>query len=191
MDLQHHFLPNGNIEGHYDNFATLVWLDIKDGDPKVKCKRCGHLYMSREGGGTSNMIRHMRVCGTEMEEVLSYPPLDQGQFREKISSAIIKHCLSFSFVELEGIRDLHQFLNPHIKTISRNTAKSNILKIYKREKENLKCYFERASPKREAQYLLPGFPGILAWARYGSPRRWREVWTLQDSRLSESVRSEF
>ncbi|KAF1862510.1 hypothetical protein Lal_00014479 [Lupinus albus] len=30
---------------------------------------------------------------------------------------------------------------------------------------------ERSSPKQEAQYLLRGFLGILAWARYGSPGR--------------------
>ncbi|KAF1884343.1 hypothetical protein Lal_00033516 [Lupinus albus] len=38
---------------------------------------------------------------------------------------------------------------------------------------------ERASPKREAQYLLPGFPRILAWAR-------ERGWTLKDPRLSEN-----
>ncbi|KAF1859179.1 hypothetical protein Lal_00001010 [Lupinus albus] len=33
---------------------------------------------------------------------------------------------------------------------------------------------ERASTKREAQYLLPGFPRILTLARCGSPGRGRE-----------------
>ncbi|KAF1881813.1 hypothetical protein Lal_00042522 [Lupinus albus] len=58
---------------------------------------------------------------------------------------------------------------------------------------------ERASPKREAQYMLQRFPRILAWARCGSLEREKarlsETWlawaresvlTLKDPRLSEN-----
>ncbi|CAL0305050.1 unnamed protein product [Lupinus luteus] len=48
---------------YFDKFTD------KDGDPKVMCKKCGRLYMSKEGGGTSNMIRHIRICGNELEEI--------------------------------------------------------------------------------------------------------------------------
>lgn len=33
---------------------------------------------------------------------------------------------------------MHKFLNPTVQTLSRNTAKSDVLKLYNREKEKLK-----------------------------------------------------
>lgn len=56
--------------------------------------------------------------------------------------AIARHNYPFSFVEHQGIRDLHKFLNPTVQTLSRNTAKSDKLKLYNREKEKLKKELE-------------------------------------------------
>ena len=56
--------------------------------------------------------------------------------------AIIRHNYSFSFVEHKINREIHILLNPDVKPICRNTTKSDILKIYKRERENLKCALE-------------------------------------------------
>ncbi|KAA8546764.1 hypothetical protein F0562_003193 [Nyssa sinensis] len=44
--------------------------------------------------------------------------------------------------EHEGNRDLHSFLNPTVKPITRNTAKSDVLKLYKREKDKLQHVIE-------------------------------------------------
>ncbi|KAK9983920.1 hypothetical protein SO802_033445 [Lithocarpus litseifolius] len=52
--------------------------------------------------------------------------------------AIIRHNYSFSFTEHEVNREINIFLNPDVKPTCRNTAKSDVLKIYKRERENLK-----------------------------------------------------
>ncbi|KAA8525070.1 hypothetical protein F0562_007066 [Nyssa sinensis] len=68
--------------------------------------------------------------------------VDQDIYREKISTAIIRHNYLFMFVEHEGIRDLHNFLNPIVKPITRNTTKSDVLKLYKREKDKLKHVIE-------------------------------------------------
>ena len=55
-----------------------------------------------------------------------------------MSIAIIKHNYSFSFVEHEGIVDVHNFLHPGVKLITRNTAKSDVVNLYKLEKVKLK-----------------------------------------------------
>ena len=68
-------------------------------------------------------------------------------YREKITMAIIRHNYSFSFAEHEVNRKLHIFLNPDVKPICRNTAKSDVLKIYKRERENLKRALESVPGK--------------------------------------------
>lgn len=52
--------------------------------------------------------------------------------------SILKHNYPFSFVEHQGNKDIHLYLNPTVRTISRNTVKSDILKMYDREKEYLK-----------------------------------------------------
>ena len=60
---------------------------------------------------------------------------------------IIRHNYSFSFAEHEVNRELHIFLNPDVKPICRNTAKSDVLKIYKRERKSQMCF--RVSPRKD------------------------------------------
>ena len=52
--------------------------------------------------------------------------------------AIIMHNYPFSYAEHENNRLIHVYLNPEVKPISRNTAKQDVIKIYKRKKESLK-----------------------------------------------------
>ncbi|XP_050919405.1 zinc finger BED domain-containing protein DAYSLEEPER [Lathyrus oleraceus] len=109
------------------------------GLPKAKCKNCDKIYVARDGGGTLNLIKHsLKYDGRGNGS--SYPPLDQEKYREKISEVIVKHNYPFTFVEHEGIVDLLYFLHPDVKSISRNTAKSDVLKVYRKEKEKLKSY---------------------------------------------------
>lgn len=55
-----------------------------------------------------------------------------------LAVAIVKHDLPFNYVEYEGIRDLHKYLNPDVKHITRNTAKADVLKLHKKHKEILR-----------------------------------------------------
>ncbi|KAJ0603044.1 putative transcription factor C2H2 family [Helianthus annuus] len=68
----------------------------------------------------------------------SLPALDQAMYMEKLAYSIIKHNYPFSYVEHEGTRDLHKFLHRDVTPITRNTAKADVLRIYDREKTNLK-----------------------------------------------------
>ncbi|XP_057533199.1 zinc finger BED domain-containing protein DAYSLEEPER-like [Amaranthus tricolor] len=66
------------------------------------------------------------------------PVFDVADFRKLLALAIVRHDLRFQFVEYEGIRRLFSYLNPTTKTILHNTSKSDVVKMYEREKENLK-----------------------------------------------------
>ena len=59
------------------------------------------------------------------------------KLRHLLSYAIIRHDLPFQFVEYEGIRQILSYLCPEVKHITRNTAKADILKLYKRELKSL------------------------------------------------------
>lgn len=104
----------------------------------AKCINCGKSYIVKDDSDTTNLNKHLlkRV----ERDVLFYPPLNQEKYREKIVQIIVENNYHFSFVEHEGIEDLHCFLHYEVKGISKNTAKSDVLKLYRKEKKNLKCH---------------------------------------------------
>ena len=55
-----------------------------------------------------------------------------------LAKAIIKHNLPFNFVEYEGIRKVFSYLNSDIKHISKNISRADILKLYKKKKDDVK-----------------------------------------------------
>ena len=88
---------------------------------------------------TSGMsLRTSRGCPNSKEQAGQYLMVNHDVYQEHIALAIARHNYPFSFVEHQGIRDMHKFLNPTIQTLSRNTIKSDLLKLYNREKEKLK-----------------------------------------------------
>nr|GEY37352.1 zinc finger BED domain-containing protein RICESLEEPER 2-like [Tanacetum cinerariifolium] len=95
-----------------------------------------------EGETHSDRQESCNNCG----KVFSAKP-DQDMYREKMAIAIIQHNYSFSYVEHDATRQLHKFLHRDTNPISRNTAKLDVLAIYKREKANLKLKLEKVSSK--------------------------------------------
>ncbi|KAL4610459.1 hypothetical protein ACB092_08G051600 [Castanea dentata] len=95
-------------------------------------------FFSIDASCNTTLLHHRAKCHEIDNQIVSHQPLDQATYREMVALAIIKHNYPFSFAEHENNMLLHCYLNPNVKTISRNTAKSDMIKIYKREKENLK-----------------------------------------------------
>ena len=93
------------------------------------------------------MNRHMRTCSKTPGSTPRSAPrkLDMEVFREMIAVAIIQHNLPYSFVEYEKIREAFTYANPSIEFWSRNTAASDIYKIYVKEKRKLKEVLARIS----------------------------------------------
>ncbi|XP_039169031.1 uncharacterized protein LOC104444289 [Eucalyptus grandis] len=108
-----------------------------DGISKAKCKWCEVTYMASHG--TKNLLRHLDTCpNREVNVDGSVVQFDQGVFRDMLARAIIKHNYTYSFVDHEATRELFSYLNPNVKHISRNTAKSDVVKVYEKEKRILK-----------------------------------------------------
>ena len=95
-------------------------------------------YISTGASCNTTLLCHKAKCHEIDNQIVSHQPLDQATYQELVALAIIRHNYPFSFVEYENNRLLHCYLNPNVKIISRNTAKLDEIKIYRRDKENLK-----------------------------------------------------
>lgn len=56
----------------------------------------------------------------------------------------MKHNYHFQIVEHDGTRVIHSYLNFEVKPYTRNTAKVDYLKIYKKHKDKLNFEIENA-----------------------------------------------
>lgn len=68
---------------------------------------------------------------------------DQERSRMDFAKMIIKHNYSFSMSEHEYFEIFLNGLQPMFKLVSRNTVRSDIIEVHKKEKENMCKYFER------------------------------------------------
>lgn len=110
-----------------------------DNKLRVKCKECGRVYLVDSTAGSTNLLRHHAKHKNISRQGML---LDHGEYRQVVAKAIIRYNLPFSYVKYEGIREVHSFLNPVVQTISRNTAKADVLKLYLDKKEMLKNELE-------------------------------------------------
>ncbi|XP_027768504.1 zinc finger BED domain-containing protein DAYSLEEPER-like [Solanum pennellii] len=85
----------------------------------LKFHDLGHMFINQEGKLQSRKV-------------------DQQIQREMLSEAIIKHNLSYSFVEYDGIRNWINYISPDVVMPCRNTEVADIRKMHIREKEKLK-----------------------------------------------------
>lgn len=84
---------------------------------------------------TSNLKLHRAKRHSHVSKSGRYSVVNHELFRELIAKAIVRHNIPFAFVEYEGIREIFILLNPTVKTISRNTSKAVVLKLYQKQKE--------------------------------------------------------
>ncbi|KAL2902030.1 putative AC transposase [Bienertia sinuspersici] len=148
--------------------SSSVWTNYdfldepdKDGNLVCKCKRCGITYNANSKNGTGNLIRHVKNCkmrtfrdvgqmllskSTSSLE-LRMPKFDADEFRELLAAAIVRHDLPFQFVEYDGIKKCFSYLHPDFKSVTRNTIKADILKMYKRDKEKMRVELGEVSGK--------------------------------------------
>ncbi|KAL2941421.1 putative AC transposase [Bienertia sinuspersici] len=149
-----------------------VWAEFEFLEPDTngvlccKCKRCGQSYNAGSNIGTGNLRRHLDRCKKRKFRDVGQMILDCGSggsglltsrslnfdptmFRELLATAIVRHELPFQFAEYEGVRKCFTHSQHDVKVVSRNTIKSDILQLYRKEKlkvkESLKC-----APSRNA-----------------------------------------
>lgn len=141
--------PSASVSMMKRKLSSHVWdyFDIFSGPDKkqrCKCKKCGTMYACPSNYGTGNLIKHLKKCNNRVTRdigqllitrgqgsvSLSNNKFDQETYRELYTAAITMHSQPFQFVEFEGFRALHHYLNNNVQTISRNTCKSDVLKLY-------------------------------------------------------------
>ena len=108
---------------------------------KTICQWCEKDYVADSHNGTTSLHHHLLKCpkqNDEKERNVSQRNISQEEFCEMLAKAIVKHNLPFTFVEYEGSRKLFTYLNPEVKHISRNTSKADVLKIYNKEKDEIR-----------------------------------------------------
>ena len=131
------------------NFFVKLGLG-KDDKEKCKCKACGKEYTCASKSGTSHLARHIPRCHMvpqfqdvggmliDYEGKLRKRKFDSNMNREILYELIISHDLPFSIVEWRVFRKYQKFLNEDCRSISRKTAKCDVMNKFKIEKENLK-----------------------------------------------------
>ncbi|KAL4603777.1 hypothetical protein ACB092_10G148000 [Castanea dentata] len=118
--------------------TSYVWsffelLPAKDEEkPTCKCKKCGKEYIAAVAYGIEHLKSHLDVCPRKDTRDVGQLILGQNKM---------------SFVEYVGIWAIFSYLCVDVPNISRNTAKNDLVKMYKREKEKMK-YVLTSTPGR-------------------------------------------
>nr|GLL22091.1 zinc finger BED domain-containing protein RICESLEEPER 2-like [Ipomoea trifida] len=129
---------------------------------KAKCKYCEVLINSDSKYGTGNLKRHtincvrkntrdigqMLIGGENGSMLMRSSKFSEEKFRELLISAIVMHNMPLSFVEYDGFRTVFSYLKDDVPTISRNTAKADMVKLHQREKNKIK-FMLGETPGRE------------------------------------------
>ncbi|KAL6517377.1 hypothetical protein OROMI_033078 [Orobanche minor] len=111
--------------------------------PRAFCSHCKvKSYIADSHYGTKNLLEHLKKCSAykEFQSKCSEEkkPFNQMVYRDLVARAIIRHGYSFSWVEHEGNREIHAYLNNQTRTICRNTAKADCLKLHENLRGQLK-----------------------------------------------------
>ncbi|XP_065625311.1 zinc finger BED domain-containing protein RICESLEEPER 2-like [Quercus suber] len=124
-----------------------------EGKVKAQCHHCGKLYLGDSSQGTTHLRNHLARCPRmkfkdirqqvlikQQNKVdgttsLNNYQFDQARVRNKLARMVILHEYPLSMVDHIGFREFVTDLQPMFKLVTRNTLKSDILKIYDNERE--------------------------------------------------------
>ena len=134
-----------------------VWVHFTrkkvEGKIKAQCHHCGKLYLGDPSQGTTHLRNHLARCPQmkfkdirqqvlikQQNKVdgtvsLNNYQFDQARVRNKLARMVILHEYPLSMVDHIGFREFVTDLQPMFKLVTRNTLKSDILKIYDNERE--------------------------------------------------------
>lgn len=134
---------------------------VINGEQKAKCLHCNQLFSGNSKNGTSHLKDHLVLrCTKKHMKVdvrqkllavnrrqdsstrLENHVFNQEESRKELAHMVVLHEYPLSIVEHVGFRRFVISLNLSFKIISRNTLKSDILKMFVSEKANLKKLFD-------------------------------------------------
>ncbi|XP_019189244.1 PREDICTED: zinc finger BED domain-containing protein RICESLEEPER 2-like [Ipomoea nil] len=180
-----------------DHFDRLVIKNTNGENViKAKCKYCEVLINSDSKYGTGHLKRHTTNCvrkntrdigqmligGENGSMLMRSSKFSEEKFRELLISAIVMHNMPLSFVEYGGFRTVFSYLKDDVPTISRNTAKADMVKLHQREKNKIKFMLDETPGRKldfakknlEFSYMPPPHNGIaLSEKVYGLLADWK------------------
>ncbi|KAL8105488.1 hypothetical protein AgCh_029322 [Apium graveolens] len=149
-----HLQPLEKPDGRRSNCWTVFGIiDGTDVPPTSRRARCTYYkkstYLAKSVNCTSNMNKHIKICKPYIQYLKStgaIPQFSQTRYRELLSKAIIRHGYSFSWVEHEGNREIHTYLNHEegLKIIDHSVEKVRKSVKYVKWSEIRKQSFETA-----------------------------------------------
>ncbi|KAK2987536.1 hypothetical protein RJ640_015713 [Escallonia rubra] len=138
----------------------FVDVTLENGTKKVKCKLCNAILNKTKGGTTTQLLRHrdtycskhgiaainQSVINVElgkMEYEVSKKDFkyNHAKVREAAAQMILVHEYPFNMLEHEFFNRFMRTATPYYESISRATAKSDVMATYEKEKKSLKATF--------------------------------------------------
>ncbi|KAK2641534.1 hypothetical protein Ddye_023297 [Dipteronia dyeriana] len=132
--------PSNASDGFKQNRGTsFFWncmtkVDVK-GIRMANCDFCEKLLNATQG--TSSLRKHVLKCFDDHQEATNSTntSFDQNVGKSKVAKAIIMHELPLRFVEYTGFWEMIEYCQPRFESMSRNTLKSEIFKLYNMERD--------------------------------------------------------
>lgn len=113
-----------------------------------RCLKCGYIFGYNSTNGIGNMLKHHKRClhtGDIKQLILTSNQgsmsireglFDPRIFWDMIANAVVRHNLPLQFIEYEGVKESFLYANHRATLVTRNTLKSDILALYKYEKNS-------------------------------------------------------
>ena len=127
--------------------------ESKGGKERARYNCCNKIYVTdKRKYGTSHLNHHVMKCDKRKTKDVGQMILDmQGKLKEKkiyqvihrelLSNIIIRHNLPYKFVEYPELRTWINYLCPYAIMVSRNIVKTDIGRMYMKEKIMVKELF--------------------------------------------------
>ncbi|KAM6556413.1 hypothetical protein CsatB_003432 [Cannabis sativa] len=125
-----------------------------DGKIKAFCKYCERKLVGESSSGTRDLNSHIDRCPIRRAQLAANPSataspsvsfnFDPDLARIKLTQKIVKHEYPLSMVEHSGFIEYSSTSCPMFQMVSRNTVRSDIMKMYKTEKEKCRQNFEKS-----------------------------------------------
>ncbi|KAI3783257.1 hypothetical protein L1987_42333 [Smallanthus sonchifolius] len=150
-------------------FTSPAWEHFTklkvNGEEKAECIYCKTKLGAKSKNGTKHLLSHMNNCKKRKnkdirQQVLSMNQIktpgqsdlscynfDADKSRHDLAEMVIVHEYPLSMVEHHGFRKFVGSLQPFFKVPSRNTLKSDILKIFEYEKQKTMRILEKNSSR--------------------------------------------
>ncbi|KAK9671354.1 hypothetical protein RND81_12G024200 [Saponaria officinalis] len=140
---------------------SMVWDHFQklqvNGETKAKCLHCNILMSGKSTNGTSHLKDHITlrcprkhfkidikqkllnvICRIDASARVENNNFSQEVSRKELSTMVILHEYPLAIVDHIGFRRFVSSLNPNFKIISRNTLRSDIMKMFGTEKTLLR-----------------------------------------------------